>query len=584
MSGGVGMLLNIAQGALLAQQMGLDVTGHNIANVNTPGYTRQELDLEATADTSSNRVKLGDGVIADSVTQAFDSFTTNSINQQTSSLSEYTTEKSTLDYVQGLFNDESGNGLSEDMDAFWNAWQTLSNNPGGAAERTALLGTTQTMVQEFQGIRNGLTQTQAEMNVNIKGGIDQINSLDQQIAQLNQNIVQSETSGTKANDLRDQRNNLLNQLSQLTDITYTQKDNGALTVTTKSGTALVDGNLYWNLSQQGNNIYWNNIQTDISQQLTGGQMGAWLDLRDDILPQYTANLDELAGTMIQQVNDLHYNGYTLDGQTNQYFFNPISFTSDLTYGTWNGTSTVSVGGAYASTAPAGTFQFTVAVPPGSPTATVGTDTFTLNWTGPGGTSGTLNFDNTYQPGTLVSVSQGLQISLGSVASPGTVTDGDTFSVDVAPDFTGAAQDIALSSDVEDNPSNIAASQSSDPTETGNNQNALAIQALQDEQLNINKWTYQNRGKIQSSGSLSGTMDEYYDTLVGDIGTLDSEAGQNQDLTQSLINQLDQVRDSVSGVSLDEEMVNLMKYQYAYIAASKMVNTADELLQAVLNIT
>jgi flagellar hook-associated protein 1 FlgK len=160
-------------------------------------------------------------------------------------------------------------------------------------------------------------------------------------------------------------------------------------------------------------------------------------------------------------------------------------------------------------------------------------------------------------------------------------NGDTFSV--APDFTGAAQDIALSSDVENTPENIAASQSSDPTATGNNQNALAIQALQDEQLNINKWTYQNRGGIQSSASQSGTMDDYYNILVGDIGSLDSEAGQNQDLNQTLINQLSDLRDSVSGVSLEEEMINLLKYQYGFMAASKLVSTADQMLQTLLQI-
>jgi flagellar hook-associated protein 1 FlgK len=80
------------------------------------------------------------------------------------------------------------------------------------------------------------------------------------------------------------------------------------------------------------------------------------------------------------------------------------------------------------------------------------------------------------------------------------------------------------------------------------------------------------------------MDEYYNILVGDIGLMDSQAGQNQDLQQSLINQLNELRDSVSGVSLDEEMVNMMKYQYAYIAASKMVNASDQLLQSILNMT
>ncbi len=572
---GISMLMNIARGALLAQQKGMDVTGHNIANVNSPGYTRQTLILESSEETPVTRIKLGYGVTADSVIQAFDRFTAKNITEKTASLAEYETKKSTLDYVQGLFNEATENGLNKVTADFWNAWQDLSNNPAGIAERTALLEKAQNMVQEFHGIRNGLTQTKDEMNINLKGGIEEINTLDGQIAKLNERIVEAEASGTQANDLRDQRNNLIEKLSESTDISYLEKDNGSLTVTTKSGIALVDGNLYWTLSQQGDNIYWNNIQSDISSELTGGKIGAWLDLRDDILPQYMANMDELAGTMIQQVNNLHYNGYTLAGQTHKYFFDPISFNAVLTNGTWTGTSAASVGGAYASTAPAGTFQFTVT----SASGTVPANDITLGWTGPGGTSGTVNFAgaDVYVPGTMVDVSHGLQISLGA----GTVVNGNTFSITVTPNFTDSAKTIDLSSDVADTPSNIAASQSNNPAETGNNQNALDIQALQDGQLNIKKWAYQNRGGIQSSANQLGTMDEYYNILVGDIGLMDSQAEQNQDLNQSLINQLNELRDSVSGVSLDEEMVNMMKYQYAYIAASKMVNATDQLLQSVL---
>lgn len=128
---GISLLLNIAQEAMLAQQKGIDVTGHNIANVNTPGYTRQGLILESVEETPLARLKLGYGVDAVSVVQSFDPFTTQSINQKTSSLSEYETQKSVLDYVQSLFNDQAGNGLNQAMADFWNAWQDLSNNPGG---------------------------------------------------------------------------------------------------------------------------------------------------------------------------------------------------------------------------------------------------------------------------------------------------------------------------------------------------------------------------------------------------------------------------------------------------------------------
>jgi flagellar hook-associated protein 1 FlgK len=579
---GISLLLNIARGAMLAQQKGIDVTGHNIANVNTPGYSRQGLILESVEETSLTRLKLGYGVNAASVDQYFDPFTTQSINQKTSSLSENEAKKSILDYVQSLFNDQAGTGLNQAMADFWNAWQDLSNNPGGIPERTALLQKAQNMCDEFQMTRNNLTQTQSHLNVNLTAGIKETNTLIEQIARLNQQIVQAETNGTRANDLRDQRNNLIQNLSQWTDISYLEKDNGSVTVNTKSGVALVDGDHYWTLSQQGDKIYSNNIQNDISNQLTGGKIGAWLDLKDNILPQYIANLDELAGTMIHQVNDLHYNGYTLDGQTDKYFFNPPDFPSDVAYGTWSGTSIASSGGVYANTAPAGTFQFTVTSAAG--TGQVGTDAITLGWTGPGGTSGSINLDSSYVPGTSVNVSQGLQISLGN----GTVVNGDTFSIAVVPgtpcpDYTGASGTIALSSDVKDTPRNIAASTSSNPQDTGNNQNALAIQVLCDEPASIKKWTYNNRGLTQSSDNSFETMDQYYSILVGDIGMLTDEAGQNQNFYETMINQLQDIRDSVSGVNLEEEMINMMKYQYGFMAASKLVSTSDQMLQTLMQI-
>jgi flagellar hook-associated protein 1 FlgK len=567
---GISMLMNIGRGALLAQQKGLDVTGHNIANVNTPGYTRQALVLQSSENTSLGRVKLGYGVNADSVTQAFDRFSTKSINQKTSSLAEYETEKSTLDYVQGLFNEETENGLNKVTADFWNAWQDLSNNPAGMAERTALLEKAQNMVQQFQGIRNGLTQIKDEMNLNLRGGIEEINTLNEQIAKLNERIVETESGGTKSNDLRDQRNNLIQNLSQLTDISYLEKDNGALTVMTKSGIGLVEGNLYWTLSQQGDNIYWNNITSDVSNQLTGGKIGAWLDLRDNILPQYMANMDELAGTMIYEVNKLHYDGYTMDGSTHKYFFDNTSM-GDVGYGAgWGGTSTVLAGGVYSGNADK-TFTFTIDGLGGP--YTVGTDIFSVDWTD-GVNNGTINVTATNYEN--LSVRDGVRIDFGV----GDLVDGDTFSISVQ-DNADAAKTIALSSDVADTPSNIAASQSSDPTETGNNQNALAIQALSDEQVSTKKWTYQNRGGIQSSTNQFGTMDEYYNVLVGDIGMLTDEAGQNQNFYETMINQLNDLRDSVSGVSLDEEMINMMKYQYAYIAASKLVNASDAMLQALM---
>ena len=564
---GITFVLNLAREALMAQQRGIHVTGHNIANVNTPGYTRQRLILTANAVTVDSRIKLGLGVKSDSVVQYFDRLTTKHINQRTSELSKYESKQSILEYLQGIFNEESGNGLNKTLEDFWNAWQDLADNPGGIAERTALLQKTNNMCHRFYALYNGLVQTKDEMNTNLKISVNELNTLTEQVASLNERIVASEASGTTANDLRDQRINAIEKMSQLVDTTYIESDNGSMMVLTTSGIPLVDANKSWELNQEGNNIYWNNIPTDISNRLSGGKIGAWMDMRDEIIPQYMADLDELAGTMISQVNGLHYGGYALDNSTNRYFFNPFNM-GPLQYGApWTGSSTVSVGGAYTGNATK-TFTFTI-----DGSGTVGTNSFDVDWIDGQGNSGTLLVTPTSYSN--LSVFEGIQISFGA---GDVVVDTETFSVAVT-DNTGAAGSIALSSDVDGDPENIAASTA--PGESGNNQNALAIQALQDETLNIRKWIYQ-RGTLPSSQDQSGTIDEYYTIFVGDMGMLVEENNQNQSFNQTMIDQLNEIRDSISGVNLDEETVNLIKYQHAFTAASKLVTVCDEMLENLLN--
>jgi len=201
------------------------------------------------------------------------------------------------------------------------------------------------------------------------------------------------------------------------------------------------------------------------------------------LPQYMGNLDELAGTLIYQVNQLHFNGYTLDGSTGKTFFVP--------------------------------------------------------------------------------------------------NPGDDYVAGIpAVSFSGAAGAIALSSDVKGNPQNIAASSAAGGL--GNNENALAILGLQDQVADIRKWTYE-RGSAPSSQVQSLTADEYYTIFVGDMGLLGEEINQGRDFEESLINQLNEVRDSISGVNLDEEMVNLIKYQHAFEAASKLIAISDAMMQALMEI-
>ncbi len=483
--GGISSIMNIAAGALQANQIAMEVVSHNIANVNTPGYTRQSAVLESNSPISINQLKLGTGVQVESVTQASDPYTTRAIQQNTSSLNEYQTEASSLSQLESLFNETGSSTLGDAMNNFWNAWQDVANNPSGTTERSALLENAQILTQKFNSMSNDLTQTKEDMNTNIQMGVQQVNELTGQIAALNGQIVAAEGDKTTANDLRDQRNSLLQQLSSWVGNVSVEQENGSVTVMTQGGLLLVDGNKNYEFSTQGDSIYYNNVQSDVSNNLTGGQIGGWLNIRDEVAPQYQSNLDELAGTLIRQVNALHSTGFTLST-------------------------------------------------PADPTGQTGIDFF------------------------------------------------DTSQVPASGDNTGAAGYIQLSADVQNNPDNIAAGgQSGAP---GDNENALKIAALQtDDSIQIQKWTISNPGATPSSSVETTSMDDYYQSLVGDIGITTEAANDNQSFAQSTLDNLQDVRDSVSGVNLDEEMTELLQIQRAYEASSKIITVVDDMLQTLLQV-
>ncbi|MBM4333004.1 MAG: flagellar hook-associated protein FlgK [Deltaproteobacteria bacterium] len=317
---GISAVLNIAKSALRVQQVAMEVASNNIANVNTPGYTRQTALLENQASFLPSATKLGMGVQIASVVQAFDQSITRTIHQNTSVLAENEAKASVLSYLENIFNETSGQGLSQALNEFWSAWQELASNPEGIPERTALLGKGDILWKHFNSMSDQLHQVIRSMNTYLGGAIAELNQTTERIAFLNEKITAAESNGTLANDLRDQRNVLLEKLSGLVGTMYYENENGSLTVMTSDGTPLVEGNQSRKLIQDGNRIISGQGGADISQRLAGGKIGAWLDIRDEIAPQYLANLDELAGTLIQQVNAQHLGGYALSGETGLYFF------------------------------------------------------------------------------------------------------------------------------------------------------------------------------------------------------------------------------------------------------------------------
>lgn len=479
---GIYGVLNIAQSALATQQMAMEVASHNIANVSTPGYTRQIPLLESQTDASVEIMKLGLGVKITAVSQSFDAYTTRTLNQNTSILQENEAKTSVLAHLETLFNETQDTGLSPALDEFWNAWQDVADHPSGIPERTALLGKAQILTDRFHSISTDIHTELYNMNTNLGVAITELNQITKEIADLNGKIVSAESVGASANDLRDQRMNLVEKVSALVGNIYVQDERGSLTLLTSDGTPLVDGVDSWEFQQSGNEIYWNQIPTDVSKKLTGGKIGGWLDMRDEVLPESLANLDELAGTLIQEVNSVHLTGYPLVGNPGNYFFEDFQTAPDL---------------------------------------------------------------------------------------PNTG------------DYQDAAAWIRLSTDVAATPANIAAGGLSGAP--GDNEKALALAGIQnDATIQIRKWTYDGRGASKTSSLQTETLDDYYRILAGEVGTLTQEVTTGRDFAQTMRDRVGELRDSVSGVNLDEEMVSLMKIQRAHEAAAKLVTTADELLQSVLD--
>jgi len=454
-------ILNTGRTALLTQQKAIDVTGHNIANVNTDGYSRQRVNMETNEPYSSQPGQTGTGVRAAEIQRIYDRFLGAQINNENQNLGNWETQKGVLERVEIIFDESSGYGLNQAMSEFWNAWQDLANNPSDYAGRAALLAKSETMTATFNNIYLNLEQIQTDIDTSIMGTVKEINSIAERIAGLNQKIALTEVGGQNANDYRDSRDLLLKELSLKINIDSFENSDGKVTVLVAGGRPLVENISSWNLSIQPDvdsdfqDIAWTDSDgnlVDITDSISGGKLKGWLEARDVTIPDYLSKLDNLAEGIITEVNDLHKAGLGLND--------------------------VSVAGR--------------------------------------------NF------------------FAGTTA-------------------TNMAVDV-------DDVNNIAAAGSFDGL-PGGNSNAIEIANLQ------------NALKMNSD---TATFDDYYNSLVSDVGSGVQKATVNFDHQSSMVTHLDNYRESVSGVSLDEEMVNLIKFQHGYNAAARLISVADELLDRVIS--
>lgn len=314
---GLGLVLSIAKVALAAQRYGMDVTAHNIANVNTPGYSRQRPVYEAKEPAPYGGVLLGRGVDIDQVLRVSDQFIENRLMQQKSSMLASKEMENYINVLEGLFSENSEASISAMLADFWNIWHDITNNPSGASERIALYEHSILLSEQFKTLDADLKQLETDLTKAIDTGVEEINLITNEIAQVNDQIVSMETTNI-ANDLRDKRNTLVSELSEYLYVKTFEQSNGSLTVVTARGCILVNADSSYDLELGGDNgdrVKWQGsgeTTVDITDYITKGKMGGWLDMRDEVVAKYKLDLDALAKEFIWAVNQQHSQGVGLE--------------------------------------------------------------------------------------------------------------------------------------------------------------------------------------------------------------------------------------------------------------------------------
>lgn len=316
--------LFVGLSGLQAQQSALNVVGNNIANVNTPSYSRQRADLSASQALGQGGVYFGTGVSLNDVQGIRNQFLDLQIYRETARESGASDRYAGLNAVATTLGDSTSTGVAAQIQSFFQGFQNLAARPEDSSLRTNLIGQAQTLITGMQGQYRMLDDQRNTADLSVKNLVNQVNNLTGQIAQLNQTISTEITPGSR-NDARDQRTALTNQLAQLVGINVNEGSHGEYQITLDSGTAaLVNGNTSYQLSTSPDPALDGHLRVDstmggtvvdVTAKISDGSLGAQLDLRDNIYPGYQRQLDQLAAGIASQVNLLHRTGYAADGVT-----------------------------------------------------------------------------------------------------------------------------------------------------------------------------------------------------------------------------------------------------------------------------
>jgi flagellar hook-associated protein 1 FlgK len=716
---GINSLLNIGSSALSADSTALNVTGNNIANVNTTGYSREEAVFNANTYVDTNGGQVGTGTSISSIVRDFSDYIESQYNDSAALSNRYDVLYQNLQYVENILQQNDSGDMGTSLDTFFSDWSSLATSPGSTSTRQSLLDDTQSLDSTIQTAYSEISAAQTSVDQQVSTDVESANQIIQNIANLNTQIAAQTTSTSTPNGLLDARATQVRDLAQLVNVTTIDRGDGNLMVQTSNGCTLVDGSATYQLKylndqvtpsltagstfngkiyfqgqdsneytlkvvQGGNysgnsvsgakfevsldggktwmtsnsgkteyfsaenyggkvtvgnlNIYFGQASnstlsptgnltagdqfqivpkggvyyeqsastpinltpqkfasgSDNTSRLTGGAIAGLLSYRDNYCGSYKEKLDTLAQSLIWEVNRQHSQGAGLENfsqTTGTYAVNSnggalgldstgLAFASKLTSGASMmyfysaSTGALASNAVLASGASFGMINFGT-INGGSNAALQG---FNPNTDSLSDVAEAIN--NTFGKYCTASiVNNQLQITAkaGYRYAFGSDSSGLYAALGLNTYFAGSsASTISLNSAVNANTDFINAGHvdGSGLAESGDNTTATAITGLATKAVTLSN---------AFDGSTTQTLSDYYSTMVSQVGSDASAANYNYQYQSTMASSLNSQQDSVSGVNLDEELTNLMKYQNSYQAAAKLITTADQMIQTVLGL-
>lgn len=619
-------IFGIGTSGLLAYQRALQTTGHNIANVGTEGYSRQRVDINARLPQSSGFGSMGTGVTIGGIDRIADKFVEMRLIGHTADEAYQRIFAEFSSQVDNLVADPEA-GMAPAIDNFFNALQEVASDPTSTAARQQLLSEGQALAGRFALVEARIDDLRQLSDGRISTTVDEINQLTDGIAELNEQIVVAKgNSGHPPNDLLDSRDRLVRELAERVSVTTLEQSDGSLNVYAGTGQSLVVGIDATQLYAEQSTLDPDQLEiglrngatfVPITNSITGGELGGLLDVRQSVLDPASLQLGRIAVGVTEQVNQVHANGMDLNGALGGDFFGrPAPQVIGGTGNTATGLPAVSLTDAGALEASDYELRFDgtnwalrrlsdgqqlASLPPGSSHAFDGLSVDLSGIAGPATGDRFL-----LQP---VRVSSDLEVL---VTDPADVAAALPVRAQAAATNAGdgTVESLAVTDPTDPNLRNPA-----DVTFTGGNFVSGAVVVPLDPSgettIDVNGWQLVVRGTpadgdvfsvadntggigdnrnaldlasiadLRFMGNGTATLGESYGELVSDVGVKTRRAQVNAEVQSQLLGESRAQREAVSGVNLDEEAANLIKFQQAYEASAQVIAAAGTMFDSLL---